>query len=106
MPSEPQLFTLLVSKAVIPLTANRSRLEFARPELTGELDADQAEARSTRRRLLDRAAQPWQPRTFAGRRLLVSARRIVFEVERALGLAARVARAEVGSLPLGFSTRR
>jgi glyoxylase-like metal-dependent hydrolase (beta-lactamase superfamily II) len=33
-------------------------IQFARPELTWEFDADQAQARSTRLRLLDRAAQP------------------------------------------------
>jgi glyoxylase-like metal-dependent hydrolase (beta-lactamase superfamily II) len=33
-------------------------IQFARPELTWELDADQVEARSTRERMLRRAAQP------------------------------------------------
>ncbi|MBR0644475.1 MBL fold metallo-hydrolase [Plastoroseomonas hellenica] len=33
-------------------------IQFIRPELTWEFDADQAQARSTRRRILDRAARP------------------------------------------------
>jgi glyoxylase-like metal-dependent hydrolase (beta-lactamase superfamily II) len=33
-------------------------IQFARPELTWELDADQDQARSTRRRMLERATQP------------------------------------------------
>lgn len=42
--------------------------------------------------------------TFAGRHLLRAARRIVFEVDQALGHAARVARTESGQLLLGFYT--
>lgn len=42
--------------------------------------------------------------TFAGRHLLRAARRIVFEVDQALGLAARVSRIEAGQLLLGFYT--
>jgi glyoxylase-like metal-dependent hydrolase (beta-lactamase superfamily II) len=33
-------------------------IQFARPELTWEFDADQAQARSARKRILDRAARP------------------------------------------------
>jgi glyoxylase-like metal-dependent hydrolase (beta-lactamase superfamily II) len=33
-------------------------IQFARPELTWEYDANQAEARSTRQRFLERAVQP------------------------------------------------
>ena len=33
-------------------------IQFARPEITWEFDADQAQARSTRKRILDRAARP------------------------------------------------
>jgi len=42
--------------------------------------------------------------THAGQNLLRSARRIIFEVDRALASAGRVARAEAGKLPLGFYT--
>lgn len=42
--------------------------------------------------------------TFAGRHLLRAARRIVFEVDQALCLAARVSRTEAGQLLLGFYT--
>lgn len=42
--------------------------------------------------------------TQAGQDLLRSARRIILEVDRALSKAGRVARAEVGKLPLGFYT--
>jgi len=42
--------------------------------------------------------------THAGENLLRSARRIIFEVDRALAQAGRIARAEAGKLPLGFYT--
>jgi DNA-binding transcriptional LysR family regulator len=42
--------------------------------------------------------------TFAGRHLLRAAHRIVFEVHRGLGLAARVSRTGAGQLLLGFCT--
>ena len=42
--------------------------------------------------------------TFAGRELLQSARRIIFEADRAMHEAGRLARAEAGRLPLGFYT--
>lgn len=42
--------------------------------------------------------------TFAGRHMLRAARRIVFEVDQALELAARVSRTEAGQLRLGFYT--
>jgi len=42
--------------------------------------------------------------THAGQQLLRSARRIIFEVDRALAKARRIARAEEGKLPLGIYT--
>ncbi len=42
--------------------------------------------------------------TFAGNQLLALARRIVADVDRALDYTERVARVEVGTLPLGFYT--
>lgn len=42
--------------------------------------------------------------TDAGQELLRSARKIIFEVDRALAKAGRIARAETGKLPLGFYT--
>lgn len=42
--------------------------------------------------------------TYAGQELLRSARRIMFEVDRALTSVSRIARTEAGKLPLGFYT--